>query len=95
MSVVVAVVVVVAVDKRLHSVYTHSVESAASCHTPLNGIATFSQCVMQIAADAVIAAHYGQANVSDSNWEWELVTGNWQCQCQCQDLADKTNARRC
>jgi len=74
-------IIVVAVDKRLHSVYTRSVEipctlSSSSLATPPNGIAPFSQCVMQIAADAVIAAHYGQANVLDSKWERDWKTGN-------------------
>lgn len=64
----VAAVVVAAVDKRLHNVYAHTHTHRRSlAPLPHRCIATFSQCVMQIAADAVIAAHYGQANVLDKS----------------------------
>lgn len=64
-----AMPVIIAVDKRLHNVYSHHPQTTA--HRPLrpapfrpqhDSIFRNGQC--KFAADAVIAAHYGQANVA-------------------------------
>lgn len=53
--------VIIAVDKRLHNVYSHNppVPGPPPLHCNI-----FRSVQCKFAADAVIAAHYGQANVA-------------------------------
>jgi len=54
--------VIMAVDKRLHNVYSHHPQHPHPFNPPHGNIFRNGQC--KFAADAVIAAHYGQANVA-------------------------------